>query len=207
MAETLKVEPRSETGSRAMRRMRSSGRIPAVLYGHGEPNESLSIAADDLLAAFRHHAHVFELSGAAKGSAFLREVQYDPMGIRVLHVDLTRVSADELVDVTLSVHLRGDAVGIRQGGIIEHQLHEVEIQCPVAAIPEAVTLNIAALELGKSIMASDLPLPPGAKLITPAETLVVSCHLPLQAPDAAAAGTTAEPEIIGRPDKKDEAAD
>ncbi|HEY6563725.1 MAG TPA: 50S ribosomal protein L25, partial [Pirellulaceae bacterium] len=83
---------------------------------------------------------------------------------------------------------------------------EVDLHCPVSSIPEAIVLNIAHLDLGKTLTAGDLPLPLGAKLNTPADIVVVGCHLPLQAADDTAAGV-AEPEIIGKVDKKDEADD
>lgn len=205
MSESLHVELRDTLGKRHARRMRRRGQIPAVLYGHGEANLSLTIACDELAARMRHHTRVFALKGAADGDAFLRQVQYDPFGVEVLHVDLTRVSADEAIRVVVSITLKGDAPGTHHGGKVEHVTHEVELLCPVVAIPDHLILNVATLELGHALTAAALELPPGATLETPADTVIATCHLPADATDdAALAGGTAEPEIIGRVAKEGE---
>ena len=95
MAEQIQVEKRESRGKRQARKMREAGKTPAVLYGHGEANVSLSMPTDALAAVLRHGAHVVELQGAVKETALLKSVQWDPFGVEVLHVDLTRVSADE----------------------------------------------------------------------------------------------------------------
>jgi large subunit ribosomal protein L25 len=130
----------------------------------------------------------------------LRDVQWDSLGVEVLHVDLTRVSADELVEVEIAVELRGEAPGTKEGGVIEHHTHEVTIQCPAAAIPESLVVSLNQLQLGATITAADLKLPDRASLVTGADTLIVQCVLPVVRAEAAvAAAEAAEPEVIGRP--------
>ena len=119
--------------------------------------------------------------------------------MELLHVDFTRVVAGEMLETSVSVQLRGDAPGAREGGIIEHQLHEIQIECPVTAIPERITLRINELGLGESILASELSLPEGTKLLTDPNATIVLCSVPLAPLDEeAAAADGIEPEIIGR---------
>jgi large subunit ribosomal protein L25 len=201
MAEQLKVEKRTTRGKRHARRQRAEGRVPAVLYGHGEEVIGLSVDASALGAAIRHGARLVELSGALAESALLRAVQWDTFGTEVLHVDFTRVSADERIEVTLPVELKGVAPGTKQGGIVQHLVHELEIECPAGAIPEKLFLSVNHLELGQSLLSGAIELPAGAKLLSDDDLVVAQCELPqaVEEPEAgAAAPGAAEPELIGR---------
>jgi large subunit ribosomal protein L25 len=201
MSETVQVETRDLRGKRHARRLRAAGQIPAVLYGHGKENMSLAIPGEQMAAALRHGAHLLELRGAVKQTALVKEVQWDPFGAEVLHVDLTRVDADEMVEVTLSIELRGDAPGTHQGGILEHAVHQVQVECAATEIPEKLELNVNALDVGQSLTAADLDLPAGGKLLLPDDTMIVQCVEPTARPEVAEeelVGETAEPEVIGR---------
>lgn len=179
--------------------MRRAGTIPAVLYGHKEESVSLAVPGDQLAAALRHHSRVVQLAGDVNEQALIRELQWDTFGAVVLHVDFTRVSADERVEVTVAIELRGEAPGTKEGGVVSHQLHEVEIECPAIAIPDALQVNINHLGLDQEIRLRDLTLPEGVKLLADEDSVVVECHVPaaidLEAPSEAAPG---EPEVIGR---------
>ncbi len=199
MAETLEVARRDQTGKRRMRRMRAGGDIPAVLYGHGQENITLSIPAEQLAAAIRHGARMVDLTGAVSESALIRDIQWDTFATDVLHVDLTRVDKSELVEVTLAIELRGVAPGIRAGGVVQQPLHEVEIECPAGSIPENIEVNINHLELDQAIHARELELPEKAKLLTPEEQIVVQCVMPtVVEEEEAVPGEGAEPEVIGK---------
>ena len=100
MAESLKTELRASRGKRNAKRMRIAGSVPAVLYGHGMENLSLSVAAEELQAVLRHGARVVTLTGAVDEQAFVRDMQWNTWGTRVLHVDFTRISEHEKVEVT-----------------------------------------------------------------------------------------------------------
>ena len=204
MAEVLHIEKRETRGKRFARRMRKIGKIPGVLYGHGKETVSLAINADEIDATVRHGARLVELQGDVKESAFVKAIQWDAFGMKVLHVDLTRVKAGDSVEISVSVELRGVAPGTKQGGVIEQPLHELEIRCPVTAIPESLSLSINQLELDQSITAGEIELPPGTELLTDPSAAVVSCSEPLireeevEAEEAAAAPSDVEPEVIGR---------
>jgi large subunit ribosomal protein L25 len=198
MAEVLNVSKREALGTSNTRRLRKTGNIPAVLYGHGKESLNLAIPVNEVEAAIRQGTKVLDIAGAASDSVLINEVQWDPFGSEILHVDLTRVSADETVLVTLVVELRGEAPGIKQGGVIDHQLHEIEIECPAGKIPDRLSVSINKLELGSSITAGDVEIPPSAKLMTSAEQILVQCVEPAEELDEEEGAASLEPEIIGR---------
>src|SRR5487761_1259604 len=205
MSEILKVEMRESRGKRHARRLRQQGGVPAILYGHGEANLSLSIPADQVKTAVRHGARVVDLDGAVKEKAFIRDLQWDTFGLEVLHLDLTRVSAHEKVEVEVVVELRGEAPGVKQGGIVSQLLHQVDVESLVTAIPEKLTLRINGLGLDQSLTAGNIELPAGTTLVTPVETLIVQCVLPKVEEEAALPTEGAEPELIGRKAGEEEA--
>jgi large subunit ribosomal protein L25 len=208
MSEALKVQKRDLSGKRNSRRLRAAGTVPVVLYGHGEESLSLAVAADQLRAALRHGARVVDLEGAVNEKAFIRELQWDAFGTMILHVDFTRVSADERLTIEVNVVLRGECPGVKDGGHLDQTQHSVEIECLAIAIPEKIELRIGALKLNESLRARDVELPAGVKLITDPETVIVHCALPVdeQEEGAALTGEGAEPEIIGRKIGEEEAA-
>ncbi|HEV3005791.1 MAG TPA: 50S ribosomal protein L25 [Pirellulales bacterium] len=199
MSEILKVELRQTRGKRHAKRMRLAGAIPAVLYGHGEQNLSLTAQAEAVQAIVRHGARVVDLVGAVSEKAFIRALQWDTYGVDVLHVDLTRVSADEKVEVTVSLELRGEAPGVRDGGVVSQLLHQVKVECLAIAIPERLHLSINGLKLGDALTVANIELPSGTTMLTEAEAVVVQCLEPKVEEEAApplAEGV--EPEVIGR---------
>jgi large subunit ribosomal protein L25 len=205
MAEVFHVKLRNETGKRQMRRLRNAGAVPAVLYGHGQPPVHLAIGDAEVKAMLRHGARVVDLEGAVAEKAFVRELQWDTFGNDVLHIDLTRVSADERITVEVTVELKGQAEcpGIREGGVVDHVAHTVEIECPVIAIPDKLILRLANLTLDGHLNADQIELPEGAKLISEPDTVIATCAKPQEvAEGGAAAGDGAEPEIIKKEKKE-----
>ena len=204
MAEQLLVQNREEHGKRRNRRMRKSGAIPAVLYGHGEAPVSLAVAADAFDAVLRHGARMVALTGAVEESALIREIQWDTWGGEVLHVDFTRVSAHEKVEVRVALELRGEAPGVRDGGSVEQLLHDVAIVCPAAKVPEKIEINVNALKIGDSITVADVELPRGATVLAAPEEVVVQCVEPVEIPEEEEMAEAAEPEVIGEKKAEEE---
>src|ERR1700749_2977081 len=141
MAETLEAVSRDSHGKRNTKRLRSDGKVPAVLYGHGQKTVSLAVPADQIRAAIRHGSRGVKLKGAANDNALIRDLQYDTFGLEILHVDVARVSEHERVRVEVPLEVRGQAAGLKEGGVIEHLIHTVEIECPVSSIPEKIVIN------------------------------------------------------------------
>ncbi len=204
MRETLNVQIRSSRGKLRNRRLRRSGHVPAILYGHGKDCVSLSVPTTAIETALRHHSRLVDLAGAANESALISEVQWDTFGLEVLHVDFTRTSADERIEVEVAIELKGQAAGAKEGGIVEQVRREVEIECPAGAIPAKLVLNVSNLAIGDSLTCGDLEMPEGAKLITDAEEMIVHCVTPREDDEEEGVGEGAEPEIIGRKEGEEE---
>jgi len=202
----LSVETRAKVGTTGSNALRHAGKIPAVVYGHGAAPEHIALDAhafDDLL----HHGGrnaIVTLTGGEKRSetALIRVVQYHPVSHRVLHADLQRVSANETIGAKLAVVTVGIARGIKEsGGVMDVVTHELEIEGPANAIPENIEIDVTELGLHEHILAGDVKLPSGFKMLTPADTTVVAVEPSRTERDleeaAAGPGEAAEPQVIG----------
>ena len=177
-AEVLNVQLREQVGTAASVRLRRSGMVPAVLYGHGEANRHLAIPKNELQLAIRNHSKTVSLQGAVSDTALMSNVQFDHLGINVLHLDLIRVNLQESVEVEVPISHHGDAIGARSGGILLENVHSVLVRCSAGDIPEKLVLEIGDLELGQQKTAGDLQLPQGVELITPADVVIARVEKP-----------------------------
>ena len=204
--DTLTVEARDLRGTRNAKRLRAAGKVPAVLYGHGKESVALALDSKEVATAIRHDAHLVKLTGAANESALLKDIQWDPFGSHVLHVDLTRVDADELVTVEVRIKIRGEAPGTKLGGVVTQPTRKIEVECPAGDIPEEIELKISELELGQSLTAGDIELANKIQLKSPEDLVIVTCAEPTveSETDQAAAAEGAEPEVIGGSKSDDE---
>ena len=201
MAENLNVKRREKLGGGNNRRLRKSGKVPAVLYGHGEASIALAIESSAIMNVIRHGHKLVKLQGDVSEGAFIKAVQWDIYGKDLIHIDLLRVSETEQVRTTVRVELKGTAVGLSEGGIIEFVQHELEIECPAAAVPEKLIVNVNELHLGGAIHAREVPLPAGARVLDDPDLVVVHCVAPhLDEAEAAVPGAAepgaVEPELI-----------
>jgi large subunit ribosomal protein L25 len=182
METTLTADVRQETGKGAGRRLRASGRVPGILYGHGMEPVKLSISGQDLL-------HLFHTAGGGStlvdlkvdGKTHLaipREIQRDHIRGRFIHIDFLAVRRDEKITLSVEVHEVGEAPGIRAGGVIEHHLREIEIECLPNDVPEMIPADISAMEIGDLLRVRDIPPPPGVVFLTAADTPVISVITP-----------------------------
>ncbi|MEX0641974.1 MAG: 50S ribosomal protein L25 [Pirellulales bacterium] len=201
MAEQLHVEQRKNHGKRNNERLRRSGKLPAVLYGHGEEPVSLTLAADKFEASLRHGAKVVDLDGAASGKALLQDVQWDTFFQNVLHVDLLRVRAGEKVTVEVPIELKGESPGANEGGLIEQVVHSIEIEVALDLIPDKLHISIKDLQIeGHKTVKDIYDLPAGAELQCDEDLLIVHCVKPAAEEEEGAveeAGAT-EPEVIAK---------
>ncbi len=207
MRAVLNASVRTEVGSNGVKKVRKTGRVPAVLYGHGEQNVNLSLCAEELHSVLRHGARLVDLKGDVTDTALVRDLQWNTYGTDVLHVDLARVSAEERVRVSVPLETRGTAIGTREGGIVELVMHEIEIECPAGSIPDKIEVRVHEMHVGHSLRAGEIPLPEGASLLADPDIIVVHCvgrALEEEEVAAEAAAETAEPELIGRKGKAEE---
>lgn len=204
---SIAAQPRTESGSRAVRRLRAEGRIPAIMYGHGQEPAMLSIDQHDFDGLLRHGAHGLldvQLDGAAE-SAVIKDVQYDVYGRQVLHIDFARISRDERVVVEVPVVLKGTAAGLAEGGVLSWVMHSVDVECPAANIIEQLPVNIAGLHLNQAILVKDLKVAEGLKVMNDEDLVVVQVSPPQREVEPTDGEVTgAEPELIRREAKADE---
>jgi large subunit ribosomal protein L25 len=200
------VQHRNETGKGAARRLRRAGKLPAVLYGHGEA-ESLTMAQEALLSIRQSEAGentilelLIEGERPSTHNAILREIQIDPMSRAPVHVDLYRVRMDEPIRVTVSLDFINEPEDRLK--MAQHQLsfllRELEVECLPRDIPEAITVDLAALEIGEVIRVEALGLPSGVTLVTdPEEPVVTTAMMREEVVEEVAAEGEAEAESAG----------
>ncbi|MBN1818024.1 MAG: 50S ribosomal protein L25 [Sedimentisphaerales bacterium] len=196
----LQAELRTGIGKKRASRLRRDGKLPVIVYGHRK--EPIAIAVDrHIFIEALHHGHrLFDTDlGGRRETLLIKELQYDYMGKEIIHADLVRVDLSETVRVTVAIKQVGISKGAHEGGMIDELLDHLEIECRVTEIPDVLPVSVKEIGVGDSVYARQVPLPPGVKLITDPESLVLLCHM------VAAAKTTEEleaempaaPEVIG----------
>ena len=196
----LKAEIREHTGSKAVRKVRRQGRIPAIMYGHRQEPVAISLDAHNFVEGLHHGHRLMDLQiGKKKETAFVKELQYDHLGRNIIHADFVRVDVGETVKVVIPIELKGTAAGTHEGGIIEEHADHLEVECKVVDIPESIVVSVKDMHVGDALHAGDVELPKGMVLSSSTDVLLVTCHT------VAAAKTTEEleeevpisPEVIG----------
>jgi large subunit ribosomal protein L25 len=201
----LKTKPRNERGKMETRRLRRQGLVPGVIYGHKEATLAVSCSREELDRAVRHGVRVLDVQAEGKvEKALIKELQWDHLGKEILHVDFARVAADERVEVNVRVELRGTAIGIAAGGVIDQPVHLIPVECLAIAVPDSIRVTVTELQLGSAIHVRELVLPEGVKALMDPEAVVVQVIAKLIEPEAApaapeaAVAEPAEPEVIRR---------
>jgi len=216
MAEKIVVQgaPRASRGKNEARRLRQTGKVPAVLYGGKGGPITLSVNAKQVGAILRSesgHNTLFQVDLGGKAEpAILKDWLVDPLSGKLLHVDLLRVAMDVRMKVKVPVHTFGEPAGVKvQGGIFEVVTREVEIECLPADIPTEFRMDVSGLMLGKQLRAGDIPLDAKKlKLLTEPERViahVVALRVEEEKPAevaAAEAAAPAEPEVIKKGKKE-----
>jgi large subunit ribosomal protein L25 len=208
---SLDAHAREGTGKGYNRKLRASGRIPAVMYGHGDETRSVSVDAHELERLFAHiHIESTVIDIAVDGApvkALVREVQRHAVRDEVLHVDFYLIHAGERVTVEIPLRITGSAPGVRIGGLLQQSLDALEIRCLPDSIPDTVEVDISTLEIGDSVHVSDLALPEGVEVLVDGDRTVCSVVPPTvsaEAAEEAAEPTESEPEVIGRGREEEE---
>jgi large subunit ribosomal protein L25 len=182
METVLKATSRDGRGKGPARRLRAEGMVPGVLYGHGVEPVAISLSSQDLLHFF-HATHgaamVVDLEvDGTKHLAIPREIQRDHLRGRYVHIDFLEVRRDEKVKMSVEIHETGEAPGVKTGGVIEHHLREVEIECLPGDVPEQITADVGELELGDMLRLADITPPDGVTFLTDLTTPVISVVTP-----------------------------
>ena len=192
----LKSHPRDGRGSRAAQKLRKSGRIPAVVYGHKEAPAHIALELEEFDRAVRKlHARTFTITvGGKPETVLIKELQWDHLGKEMIHVDLIRVSATERVKVTVPVELRG-APKTMGGGVLDQPFHHLHVECSPLSIPDAIRIDVTNLTLGNPIHVKEITFPAGVTPLDPPEAVVVHIKLP-GAEAVLPEATAAEPEVL-----------
>ena len=209
---SLRARSRTETGSRAARRIRRSAAIPAVLYGAGDEPQPIQIDARELSALLNQGLSentlvtlLIDDEKKADRVTLIREVQRDPIRGELRHIDFVQVDLKQEITVEVPIRLIGDSVGAKMGGIVEQRLHHVEIRCLPTEIPEHFELDITHLAIGESCHVSDLATA-GFDVHTDAARTVVSVAPPRVKEEVVEEEVVmaAEPEVIGAEEPAEE---
>jgi large subunit ribosomal protein L25 len=202
---SLDARARDGSGKGFNRKLRASGRIPAVMYGHGDETRSVSVDAHELERLFAHiHVESTVIDIAVDGApikALVREVQRDVVRDKVLHVDFYLIHAGEHVTVEIPLRIIGNAPGVRIGGLLQQSLDALEIRCLPDSIPDTIEVDISSLQIGDSVHVRDLSMPEGVEVLVDGDRTVCSVVPPTvsaEAAEAAAEPAEPEPEVIGR---------
>ena len=172
MAEvTLEVTRRERSGKEYAKKLRQDNKIPAVVYGgHKEP-VAITVerkAVSDLIQKSEHGIRsifLLKMSGTdQQRHAMIKDIQIDPISRRMTHIDFVRVVMDEVVRLTIPVHLSGNSIGVKEGGILDWQMRELHVECLPNAIPDAIEVDITNLGAHQQVRISDLTLPEGVKV-------------------------------------------
>jgi large subunit ribosomal protein L25 len=199
---------RKELGSRANKRLRDSGFVPGVVYGHKEAVIPVTLPKKELTTHIDHGTHLFDLALDGKSEKVLvKEVQYDHLGLEILHIDFARVSLDEKVEVTVALELKGTPKGEAEGGVLQQIISELEIECLVTDIPEVIRHNVSDMEKDSVLHIKDLKLPQGVRVLQDEDLIVATVkEIAEEAPVEVAEGAAGEPEVIGRKPEEEAAA-
>ena len=205
--ETLHAKKREVSGSRACRRLRAEGLVPAILYGRKEEPEPLQVPSEELEETLRRPGRILELRvGRKKESVLVKAVQYDAFGIEIVHVDFVRVAMDEKVTLEVPIVLKGTPK--QERAVLQQALDLVEVECLPGDIPESFVTPVGHLQVGEIVRVAQLEAPKGVRILTDPETIVATLTLAMKeeavAAPAEAEVAAVEPELIGREKKEEE---
>ena len=186
MADAIKIRVEARdpaknkgTGTRVSRKLRKSGRIPAIVYGHKQAPTTISLTREAVLEMIKKQTHLAELDlNGVTETVLVREVQWCHLGKDVLHLDFARVNPDEAIETEVTLDVRGTAPGVAEGGQLEILIHSVQVRCSASAIPDSIKVDVSGLGLGKAIHIRELVLPTGVTAVGDPEMLLIHVSTP-----------------------------
>jgi large subunit ribosomal protein L25 len=182
METKLQALKREDTGKGVARRLRAAGQVPGVLYGHDVTPVPLSVDARDMVHLLHGSAGANALVDLVVDGqehlAMAREIQRDHIHNKLIHVDFLAVSRTETITASVPVIEVGEAIGVKEGGVVEHHLREISVECFPQDVPEHIEFDITRIALGDMVHVSDLPIPQGVTVLTNPEDAVLSVITP-----------------------------
>ena len=214
---SLNASIRNERGTGVARKLRQTGNVPAVIYGHGREPQSLAIntrEVERLLGTISAGSTVIELNmDGTTARTLIREIQRHPFKRSILHIDFQELVAGEKVTVSVPLRFTGTADGVRNsGGILEETMHQVHVRVDPSFIPDHIDVDVTPLTIGHSFHIRDLTLPEGITILDDAGATVCVCTAPkavveevVPGAEGVAPEAAAEPELIRKPKEEGEA--
>jgi len=199
----LEARKRDNLSKSATNSLRRQGRVPGVIYSKVIQPISVDVtegAINPLVFTAKTHLISLNIEGQNPLDCIIKDVQFDPVTDKIIHFDLQAFDAKEKLQLEIPVHLEGSAIGVKEGGIVQHILHKLEIECLPIDIPEEIVVNISSLKLGESIHVSDIKID-NVEIISPADSIVVLVTHPKVEKEVAPGEVSeepAEPEVIGK---------
>jgi large subunit ribosomal protein L25 len=199
----VKAEKRENRGKNDSRRLRVENKIPVSIYGGGEESVAAVVELKDLAAILRTDTGVntvfsLDIAGVGAHDVIFQDRQIDAVKGRLLHADLRRIAKGEKMEMTVPLHIVGEAPGLQEeGAVINQPLHEIKVVCEPANVPDAIDIDVSSLNAGESIHVSDLKVGKGIEIQEAPETVVASITIVREEelePQTEAAG---EPEVVG----------
>jgi large subunit ribosomal protein L25 len=211
MAEiTLKAQKREEFGELTLNQLRKKGIIPGIYYGHGVENINLAASELELRPIiYTTESRIVNLKFGDNGTTYsciLKDVQFHPLTDKPVHFDLIALKEGETITIEVSVHLIGSAMGVKEGGVLQHILHKLEVECLPSNIPSHIDVEVTNLNMNDSIKVGDLKLE-NVKILNDENASIVAVVPPTvekePEPEVTEEGP-AEPEVISKSKKEDE---
>lgn len=210
----LAVQPRENLGKQGAKQLRRAGWIPAVIYGGDEASVPVKIEEHTIETLLRH-THLTSLidlavEGGESTKALIRDTVRHPLSDQLIHLDLLRVTERSRVTISVPVELIGEPAGIEEGGVLDHVLHELSVECAAMRIPDSVTVDVSALMIGDNVSVSDLEIPEGVRVLTDSDQTVATVSYPeiiteeTEEEEGEEGEELTEPELIGAEDDEEE---
>jgi large subunit ribosomal protein L25 len=207
----LTAQVREKAGKGVARGLRREKRVPAVLYSHGK-STPISMVSKDVTKILNveggEHALInLTLEGAKDAGermALIKDYQVDPLNGALVHLDLMEVAMNEKVKIPVAVHITGNAIGVKEGGIFQYGLRTLDIECLANQIPDNIEVNITDLKVNESLHVRDIKAPEGVRILTDGDSTVATIQPPISVEklesmlSAAPAAEAGEPEVVGK---------
>jgi large subunit ribosomal protein L25 len=205
----LEIQAREEIGKSKVKDLREKGFIPAVIYAEGKKSQAIKVSHKELLQLIhQHRLETAVINLKAKDDkktkarpCLIKEIQYDPVKGDVIHVDFNEISLTKIIKVNVPVVAKGEPVGVKQeGGSLEHNLWEIEVECLPTEIPKDIEVDVSSLKIGDSIHIKDITFPANIKVLNAPEAIVFAVSAPVKVEEVVAPAVEGEekqePEVI-----------
>ncbi|MEC9488157.1 MAG: 50S ribosomal protein L25 [Halanaerobium sp.] len=203
----LRAEQRNDTGKGVARKLRREGYIPAVIYGRKRealPLKVEAVALNNKIGGNAIYDLTIEGDEGTTETAMVKDVQRDVIKGNILHVDFQQISLDEKIVVSVPLSLEGVPAGVREGGVLQHLLREVDVECLPTNIPDNLEIDISGLNVGHSLSVGELSAPEGVEIMTPAEEIIATIVVPSEIieEEEEEEELLEEPEVIGEEEEE-----